>query len=300
MKTKTRKIDPHPLAELFPLIPAQELAELARDIKANGLQHPIVLFEGKILDGRHRLDCCERVGVRPRFTEYKGDDPLGFVISLNMRRRHLDVGQRAMIAAQIANMSHGGDRKTGSVAAQTTRQQAADVLNVSPSSVSAAKRVIEQSPALADKVKTGEITLGAAKRELAEAEKDNEELIDETGFKIPQPLNDTWRKRDEVVEIRRRAGIIESWLTEMQNGKHPLLLTFNFSEWIATTQRLTQSLSKCIPFAVCPTCGGWNKSNCAHCKGVGFLSRIRWQTDVPEEIKIVRKKQSKTKNDSKP
>ena len=50
----------HPAAELFPLMDNVALAALIRDIKENGLQEPILLWEGKILDGRNRLKACER------------------------------------------------------------------------------------------------------------------------------------------------------------------------------------------------------------------------------------------------
>ena len=53
----------HPAADLFPLMSESELRELGEDIKANGLQHVIVLHEGKLIDGRNRLDAMELVGI---------------------------------------------------------------------------------------------------------------------------------------------------------------------------------------------------------------------------------------------
>ncbi len=40
--------------------------------------------------------------------DYKGDDPLGYIISTNLRRPHLNVSQRAMIAATLTYMPLGG------------------------------------------------------------------------------------------------------------------------------------------------------------------------------------------------
>jgi hypothetical protein len=40
-------------------------------------------------------------GVEPFYDGYDGDDPLGFVVSQNVARRHLDDSQRAMIAARV-------------------------------------------------------------------------------------------------------------------------------------------------------------------------------------------------------
>lgn len=90
----------HPAADIFPLMVQGELAELVEDIREHGLQSPVVLHEGKVLDGRNRLRACYEACVRPEFREYVGDDPIGFVVSLNVKRRHLDESQRAMAAAR--------------------------------------------------------------------------------------------------------------------------------------------------------------------------------------------------------
>ena len=46
-----------------------------------------------------RLRAAYEACVRPEFTDYEGDDPVGFVVSLNVKRRHLNESQRAMAAA---------------------------------------------------------------------------------------------------------------------------------------------------------------------------------------------------------
>lgn len=66
----------------------EELAALAADIKARGLIETIVLLDGCILDGRNRHRARELAGVEPRFEDYAGADPTGFVLSRNLHRRH--------------------------------------------------------------------------------------------------------------------------------------------------------------------------------------------------------------------
>ena len=94
----------HELSKLFPMIQGEQYNALVRDIRENGLREPITVYEGANLDGRARYDACIEAGVQPRFEPFTGTDPLAFVISRNLHRRHLDESQRAMVAAGIANL----------------------------------------------------------------------------------------------------------------------------------------------------------------------------------------------------
>lgn len=93
----------HPLADLFPMMSDDELADLAADIKTHGLIHPIVTDDsGKILiDGRNRLRACEVAGVEPTFRKLNGGDVPAFIVSVNLARRNLTKGQQAMALAMI-------------------------------------------------------------------------------------------------------------------------------------------------------------------------------------------------------
>lgn len=58
--------------------------------------------------GSHHCYMAARdLGITYPYCEYEGDDPLGFVISRNLKRRHLTESQRAMIAAAIAKLPRG-------------------------------------------------------------------------------------------------------------------------------------------------------------------------------------------------
>jgi len=101
----------HPYALIFPPLSPDELQELADDIKKNGQRESIKILDGKIIDGRHRFQACGLVKVKPFFEELAEDtDPLAYVVSANLKRRHLNTGQRAILAAQVANMQPGQRR----------------------------------------------------------------------------------------------------------------------------------------------------------------------------------------------
>lgn len=191
----------HPLANLFPLIEGEEFEALCADIDENGLRQPVLLWRGAIIDGRNRYRALHEIGaVSPETGEGAADlVALGFaadvshwphdelarrVISLNLHRRHLDTAQRAMIAAKIATMRHGGARRGGDDAGgegaapdqaanlplEISVDQAAAMLNVSPRSVRTAKAIERVAPAeLTEAVSRGAVSLHEAQMDLAAA-----------------------------------------------------------------------------------------------------------------------------------
>jgi hypothetical protein len=108
-----RKYPAHVLAKLFPPIDPAGLKELVADIKRNGLLHPITLYQERVLDGVHRQNACLEAGVEPRYEKFFGADPVSFVLSNNLARRHLSESQRAMIAAKIAALPKGSHPPKG-------------------------------------------------------------------------------------------------------------------------------------------------------------------------------------------
>ena len=137
----------HPLANIFPLIEGQAYQELMADVLRHGIREPIWVYEGKILDGRNRYRAAQAMGVECPIQEYEGDDATGFVISLNLHRRHLSESQRAVVAAKLANLSHGQKTSDAQICATpVTQSDAAEMLNVSRRSVQAAKVIIDDAP----------------------------------------------------------------------------------------------------------------------------------------------------------
>lgn len=171
-------LDIHPLCNLFPPMTSEQFNALAEDIKENGQREPIILFEGKILDGRHRYKACINIGVEPQFKEHEGSDPLAFVISQNLSRRHLDESQRAMIAGKIANMKSGENQysKGGSIE-PTSKADAAKKLNVGRASVTRAKTVLNKgTKELVEAVEEGKIAVSVAAK-IAELPVEQQERI---------------------------------------------------------------------------------------------------------------------------
>jgi predicted HTH domain antitoxin len=165
--TTEGRLSEHPAAKLFPDMPQAEFDELKEDIAANGLLNGIVRYEGRILDGRHRYRACLDISLEPRFVDYDGDDPTGYVISVNLRRRHLNESQRAMIGAELANLPQGGDRSKPQICALTHAQAAAQ-MNVSPRLVDTASTLLKATKdgrvesAIVEAVRDGKVRLARA------------------------------------------------------------------------------------------------------------------------------------------
>ncbi len=152
----------HRYADVFPLLEGAPFEELAEDIKAHGLREKIWLLDDKILDGRNRFLACRKVKIEPAYRKYTGKDPLSFVVSVNLQRRHLTESQRAMAAAKIATIRQGARTDLAQICAKS-QTDAAEQLNVSRRSVQHARKVIEAGSAdLQAAVAQGEVAVSKA------------------------------------------------------------------------------------------------------------------------------------------
>lgn len=98
---------PHILSQLVPgEMTKEEFDALCIDIKANGMQHAITLFEGQILDGRHRHQALAELKMpyNPKnYVEFKGTqaEASAFAYANALHRRQLNSMQKGMVAARM-------------------------------------------------------------------------------------------------------------------------------------------------------------------------------------------------------
>jgi hypothetical protein len=176
----------HEAAAIFPMMSAEEIAELAKDIEQKGLIDDIILVEGKIADGRNRYVACRQAGVAPRFREWGGTGSLvSWVLSVNLHRRHLTDQQRAVVAAKAkaafeseasarrnANLlqnkgaTESADRRfrdMGGTENGKSARRAAERLRVSTRAVERASRILKSGDdALIEAVAQDTVSLDAA------------------------------------------------------------------------------------------------------------------------------------------
>lgn len=103
----------HPAALLMPACSEEEQTELTEDIGEHGLMNPLIVFDGHILDGRSRQQsledlACHDIHIEPRYEQYTGSDPYGYVISHNVARRSLNFTQRVCIGVEYWSLVESG------------------------------------------------------------------------------------------------------------------------------------------------------------------------------------------------
>jgi N6-adenosine-specific RNA methylase IME4 len=184
MNTQAPLFD-HEIAAIFPLLSDSELEVLSNDIKTNGLQEPVILFDGKILDGRNRYRACKLAGVEARTKKYEGNSPAAFVWSANFHRRHLTATQKATAAVVALSWFEKEAKKRQATSTGGTKPQlrekfpegargkaserAAELAGVNAHYVSDAKAILEAAPEEFEAMRRGEKTIIEVKRQLRKA-----------------------------------------------------------------------------------------------------------------------------------
>ena len=200
----------HPVVNIFPPMAPAEFAELKKDIQAHGQQHPIVVWQNQLIDGRHRLQACNELDIDPDIIELDDDaDPVQFAISQNLHRRHLNESQRAMIAAKLATMSRGRPELNSSIEL-FNQDDASAMLKVSKPSIKRAKQVLDHgSEELQELVESGEVSVSKA-AQVAKTTPRDEQAARATAKQ---------QARDSITQERER---VVNWLRQFETFENRL------------------------------------------------------------------------------
>lgn len=267
-----------------------ELKELSEDISQNTQRAPITLYENKILDGRNRYRACLMINFEPKFRHYTGNDPQGFVVSANLKRKHLDESQRSMVAAKLASMKNGRPEKGANLHGFRSKEQAAKDLNVSPRSVATAKTVLREAPKQDIKaVEQGKKTVSAVAKQIKEKKTKSDSPTDKTDRVIPDEILADWQRAEQVgKKLVSLAREIKSIVAQgFSDSKDARVKDFIYAEInnsaISDAESLAWTLSSVIPYAICPTCQGVNRKSCGLCKKRGCISKFLFNSPAVSE-----------------
>ena len=104
-------LERHYLSGVFPDYTATEIDDLEESVRSEGFSSPTIwLLDGQVLDGWHRYRIARRMSRIDDldFLDYEGDNPVGFVISLNITRRHLSASDLGMGWSQVVVLVNSG------------------------------------------------------------------------------------------------------------------------------------------------------------------------------------------------
>ncbi len=164
----------HAAANLLPPMSDQEYQQFKADIAANGQREPAVVFQGVLIDGRHRQRACQELGLPLLVRDWDGDgSPVDLVLALNLHRRQLNSSQLALLGASLLQLyeADAAERKRAGKAldlganlpAGRSRDLAARVVGVSGRSIDTAAKVIRKgTPELIRAVQESRLRVSAA------------------------------------------------------------------------------------------------------------------------------------------
>jgi hypothetical protein len=247
------KLIPHPIADMFPEMNEEEFLSLKEDIKENGLRHPILIYEGKILDGRHRYKACEELGIINFKSEVVNEKATERVISENINRRHLNQAQRTMISLKLydilkpkslTNRAFNPAPKTKEEKRQRlTAYAVAKTFGVGVSSVIRAIGIRRHVPHLIPNIMKGEMGLGAAysfvpkngSRKTIVTDKAAATILrqfDVASLQLPSPFDSYEKIINEFANKLNDAGYIMQWVFHARKKYVRIIKeTENFDAW---------------------------------------------------------------------
>lgn len=305
-----RGLSHHPYSELVEFGVGIDIDQLTSHMQQHGYDpdEPIVIFDGKILDGRHKQKAANDAEVEPTFREFVGtqEEAIEFVRK-KVLRQHLDTSQRAMIAAKMATLKAGMNQHSEEVLqnCSTSTAEAAESMNVSERSVHQAQ-VVEQhgSASLKRAVRVGRIAVSdAAKVAQFPVSVQNEALelvnaktVDTIAdamkeMKLSERPNTKGKKRKRVPEPSDNGmpksvnnALADTWHLDSARQLSALAKqcksAFSWSVFLdpAILDHLKSAeeyFLSAAPRKVCPDCKGQKKiekENCTTCRASGYVA----------------------------
>lgn len=213
----------HPACLATPMIDQEGFAKLVESIAGHGLKMALLRTPDRLLlDGRTRLLACYVVGQEIHVEDDPGIvDPWETVNMLNMDRKHLTVGQKAMFAQAwreaeseaAKERQHKGrppaEKEVPVILPEDTgdtRDKVGERVGVGGSSVDKAAYIQKHCPNIAKQVSNGKLTLEEGyKRAKAEVKKKNDEQKAKNAQPTEQPAAEPTEEQTEIVTA---AGVV--------------------------------------------------------------------------------------------
>lgn len=226
----------HPLSAAFPSMTDDDFGALVEDIRQHGQRDPATLCDGMVIDGWHRYQACEELGIPCRFEEFNGVDAVAFVRSKNQYRRHYQKSQQAAIEVALTAWADSHRPKKGEAASPfSTNKEMAERAGTADRTIQHAKRAHEAGlgeavrdgkisaeraaelaktdPELAKKVGLGEISLPAALKQISHPKPAPESAPPDPRKNSRDRSDDIERLEEENAKLREEVIALEEQLS---------------------------------------------------------------------------------------
>lgn len=158
----------HPLSAAFPAMAPEDFQALKDSVANIGVQNPITLLDGMVLDGWHRYTAAIDLGMScPEVDLDPSTDARDFVLAQNKARRHVTQAQLALATTAVYGWMPEGNPgfvqlDTECPVAKTTAELAL-IAGVHPNTIKQAKAVQKRAaPEVIEAVKRGDLGLPKA------------------------------------------------------------------------------------------------------------------------------------------
>lgn len=270
--TDWKELEIHPFANRFRMMSELEFEALKEDISQNGVQEEILLYRGKILDGRNRFRACielEKEGRlppgNPKFDKFDGseEDAGRHVTSLNLMRRHLTKSEKAMtlvLDGLVALPPTDGTRRQPG----TGRDSIMEVgrrYGVNHMTLYKAAYIRAHDEDLARAVAEGKYSVPVAEKMIRNRVENEDESKSESVGDLLSIAS--------VAKIVDECALLDDALSNAERQKQRLgkLSALDRSE-IKTIERainqIRDILEHCRPSSICGACKGKGCENCSH------------------------------------
>lgn len=152
----------HPLSAAFPAMQADEYQSLLDSVIEIGVQNPVTIYEGMVIDGWHRYRAANEAGVNCPTLELVGVDPRDFVLAQNKARRNLTASQRAAAVTSVYEWHPAHREKKGEATSPLSKTNAelAAIAGTTTRTIQQAK--VAHKAGLTDAVKEGALSVEQA------------------------------------------------------------------------------------------------------------------------------------------
>lgn len=213
----------HPFAMSFPKMGDEEYAALKADILQNGQQVPIVKKDDEILDGRHRYEICQELGIEPWIVEWEGTgSKVAFIASMNLHRRHMTESQRGLIGALMrksGNVSQHQDTDELGEKSEMSFAAAGAVMQVSDRTVKDAHLVLEKGTEReVEAIRQGKATVSRLAKDIRAGKTPKERVAERKKKPSPNPAPETPDPAAEPPAPRKKQTKEEEILARLREG----------------------------------------------------------------------------------